>query len=130
MPDESFNILFVDDDEDCCELIIAMLHYSGVDYKVTVAPTPRQALDLLANKSFDLFIIDYSLPEMSGVDLCRRIRETYAKTPIIFYTATAQAQKRKEAMDAGANAYLVKPNDLDNIIETIKNLLSKQAISA
>jgi CheY-like chemotaxis protein len=124
MPD-SRNILFVDDDEDCCELIIAMLHYAGVNYNVIVAPTPQKALELMARQSFDLFVIDYSLPEMTGVDLCRRIRETDADTPIVFYTATAQPQKRREAMDAGANAYLIKPNDLDNIVDTIRKFLDK-----
>jgi len=122
---ESRNILFVDDDADCCDLIIAMLHYAGADYEVTVAPTPKQALDLLANKSFDLFVIDYSLPEMSGADLCRHIRKTDENTPVIFYTATAEAQKRSEALSAGANAYLIKPNDLDNIVDTIRSFLDK-----
>lgn len=69
-------------------------------------------------------MFDFNLPQMSGVDLCRHIRATDSKTPIVFYTATSQQSDRSAAMAAGASAYLVKPNDLENIVPTIENLLN------
>ncbi len=117
------NILCVDDDDDFCELIAAMLHYADTDYQLTSVATPHEALDLLTRKSFDLFIFDYNLPQMSGVELCRRIRAADPTTPIIFYTATSQQRDRDAAMAAGASIYLVKPNDLENVVPTIETLL-------
>ncbi|HXG83249.1 MAG TPA: response regulator [Pyrinomonadaceae bacterium] len=121
---ESFNILCVDDDKDFCDLITVMLRYADTDYKLTAVATPQEALDLLAHKSFDLFMFDYNLPHMTGVELCRRIRSTDSKTPIVFYTGTSEDDDRRAALEAGANAYLIKPNDIDNIVATIKNLLN------
>jgi CheY-like chemotaxis protein len=101
-----------------------MLHYADTDYKLTAVATPQEALDLLAHKSFDLFMFDFNLPNMNGVELCRRIRSTDQKTPIVFYTGTSQDGDRRAALDAGASAYLIKPNDIENIVPTIENLLN------
>ncbi len=120
---QSSDILCVDDDDDFCELITAMLRYADTDYQLTSVATPREALDLLAHKTFDLFIFDYNLPQMSGVELCRHIRAGDSETPIVFYTATSQQSDRNAALAAGASAYLVKPNDLENIVPTIETLL-------
>lgn len=119
----SSNILCVDDDDDFCELMTAMLHYAETDYKLTSVSTPREALDLLTHKTFDLLMFDFNLPQMSGVELCRRIRATGSLTPIVFYTGTSQPSDRSAALAAGASAYLIKPNDLENIVPTIENLL-------
>lgn len=118
------SILCVDDDDDFCELMTAMLHYADADYQLTSVSTPQEALDLLTHKKFDLLMFDFNLPQMSGVDLCRHIRAADSKTPIVFYTATSRQSDRSAAMAAGASAYLVKPNDLENIVPTIENLLN------
>ncbi len=112
---EISNILCVDDDADFCDLITVMLHYADKKYQLTTVSTPHEALNLLTHKSFDLFMFDYNLPNMSGVELCRHIRSSDAKTPIVFYTGTSRLSDRRAAFDAGASAYLIKPNDLDNI---------------
>ena len=121
---ESSNILCVDDDHDFCELMTAILHYADADYKLTSVATPREALDLLKHQTFDLLMFDFNLPQMSGVELCRQIRITDQATPIVFYTGTSQPGDRSAALAAGASAYLVKPNDFDNIVPTIENLLN------
>lgn len=120
---ESSNILCVDDDDDFCDLMTAMLHFADTNYQLTSVATPQEALDLLTHKAFDLFVFDYNLPQMSGVELCRRIRTTNPTTPIVFYTGTSQPSDRSAALAAGASAYLVKPNDIENIVPTIENLL-------
>jgi len=128
MQSVSPNILFVDDDKDSCELMNMMLLCAGADYETTSVATPFEALDLIAQKPFDLLVVDYKLPEMTGVELCRRIRETDKQTPILFFTGMASNDDRNVAIAAGANSYLVKPNDLDKFTDTVKQLLSaKQA---
>lgn len=121
---ESSNILCVDDDDDFCELMTAMLHFADAEYKLTSVETPQEALDLLPYKKFDLYMFDFNLPQMSGVELCRRIRSTDLATPIVFYTASSQPKDKSAAIAAGASAYLVKPNDLENIVPTIEKLLN------
>ena len=120
------NILFVDDDEDSCELMSAMLSYADADYKVTSVATPFEALNLIAQKPFDLFVVDYKLPEMTGVELCQHIRKTDKQTPILFFTGMASSNDRNVAIEAGANSYLIKPNDLDKFTDTVKQLLSER----
>jgi CheY-like chemotaxis protein len=121
----SVHILCVDDDTDSCELMDHLLTYREKDYILTAVSSPAEALNLIRQQSFDLYIFDYQLPEMSGVELCRRIRRTDAQTPILFFTAKAYPDDRKTAMQAGANEYLVKPDGLVNFKETVRRLLGK-----
>lgn len=125
MRNASPNILFVDDDADACELMSVMLSHTGTDYKTTSVAEPLEALKLITQKAFDLFVVDYKLPEITGVELCRRIRETDKQTPILFFTGMAGDGDRKNAIAAGATSYLVKPNDLDKFTETVKQLTSE-----
>ncbi|MCA1623315.1 MAG: response regulator [Acidobacteria bacterium] len=130
MQSVSSNILFVDDDEDSCELMSMMLLCAGADCETTAVATPLEALDLIAQKPFDLLVVDYKLPEMSGVELCRRIRKTDKQTPILFFTGMASSNDRNVAIAAGASSYLVKPNDLDKFTDTVKQLLSEKQSAA
>lgn len=120
------HILCVDDDDDFCELISLMLSLEDDSYAVTAVSTAREALALTESQSFDLYILDYALPEMTGVELCRKIRQTDSQTPILFYSAMAREIDRKKALAAGATEYLVKPNDLERLTETVKRHLNKR----
>ncbi|MDX6269913.1 MAG: hypothetical protein QOD28_1136 [Acidobacteriota bacterium] len=115
-------ILIVDDDPNSSELIELMLRYSDSEYEITSVRTPEAGLRLAAAQRFDLFLLDYRLPGMTGAEVCRRIRRTDAETPVMFFTGTAHERERREAMQAGANAYLVKPDDLKKLTETVKRL--------
>lgn len=120
-------ILCVDDDDDSCELMEIMLRQEDDGYEMTSASDARKALALIAGQSFDLYILDYSLPDTAGTELCRKIREIDSDTPIMFYTAMARPVDRQTAMAAGATEYLVKPNDLDRLTGTVRRLLNKKA---
>ncbi len=122
----NIHILCVDGDTDSRELIEHILNYKEKEYILTTVSTPCEAIDLIKIHSFDLYIFDYQLPEMSGVELCRHIRLTDRKTPVLFFTAKAYPDDRETAMQAGASDYLVKPNDLERFKETIKQLLGKR----
>ena len=118
-------ILYVDDDKDSRELVGTMLHFADPSYEVAAIESSEEAISLMAKQSFDLFIIDYALPEITGVELCRYIRKNNPDKPIMFLTAMAYPADREEGLKAGADEYLVKPNDVERIIETVNRLLDK-----
>lgn len=78
---------------------------------------------------FSLFIFDSVLPDGSGVELCRRVRQFNQRTPIIFYSGLAYEADIIKALRDGAQAYLVKPLDLSELIESIENLIGKSVES-
>jgi CheY-like chemotaxis protein len=118
-------ILYVDDNADSREVISLMLNIADDKYDVTTVDSADKAINLIKGQNYDLYILDYRLPEIDGIELCRQIRQFDTLTPIIFYSGAAYTAERERAIAAGANAYLVKPNDLDNLTETVKLLLSK-----
>ena len=116
-------ILYVDDDKDSCELVEFVIKGLSRNYEITTVGSSAEALALLNSQPFDLYILDYRLAEMNGVELCRRIRQTDDSTPVMFCTAMANQSAKENAMNAGANDYLVKPVDIDTFIESVENLL-------
>lgn len=120
-------ILCVDDDSDSCEIISLMLHSADENYRVTTTSGGNAALNMIADEPFDLYILDYRLPEMSGIDLCRLIRQSDAQTPIMFFTGMAREVDGKNALEAGATKFLVKPTDLDILTETVGELLNRNS---
>ena len=122
MPPPTPRILIIDDDPNCSELIDLMLQYSGTEYEITCAQTPEEGLRLAATQSFDLYLLDYRLPGVSGAEVCRTIRRMDAITPVMFFTGAAHERERREAMQAGANDYLIKPDDLGKLTGTVKRL--------
>jgi DNA-binding response OmpR family regulator len=121
MPPLTPRILIIDD-ANSSELVKVMLKYSDTAYEITVVQTPTEGLRLAAAQRFDLFVLDYFLPGMSGAEVCRTIRQTDADTPIMFFSGGAYEHERREAMQAGANDYLVKPDDLQKLTGTVKRL--------
>lgn len=119
-------ILCVDDNRDSVELLGTMLHQADDTYSVTAISHAEEALKIMERQTFDLYILDYALPEISGVELCRKVRERNKQTPIMFFTAMARADDQAEAIRAGADEYLVKPNDLAKLTETVERRLNKK----
>jgi DNA-binding response OmpR family regulator len=115
-------ILIIDDDPSSSELLELMLQYSGTEYEVTTVHTPEAGLYLAATQRFDLFLLDYRLPGMNGAEVCRVIRRMKIDAPVMFFTGAAYEHDRWEAMQAGANAYLIKPDDLQQLTGTVKRL--------
>jgi DNA-binding response OmpR family regulator len=115
-------ILCIDDNEDTCFMLKTLLGRSDLE-AVSVANT-EEALRLIQKEKFSLYIVDFQLPAMSGLEFCKEIRKRDAETPILIYTGAAYESDREAGMLAGANAYLVKP-DVDDIVPTIKRLLGR-----
>lgn len=119
-------ILCVEDDKDWCELLELMFEQTGENHQITTVSTVREALILIENISFDLYILDYVLPDGTGIEICREIRKTDPITPIMFYSAMARKIDIQAANEAGANEYLVKPDDIDSFVKTAKRLLNNK----
>lgn len=118
----SHRILCVEDDKDSLELLQFLLGKEG--FQVVSCLTSREALQLAERNSFSAIILDNRLADISGIEICREIRAYDKQTPIIFFTASAYPKDREAGMAAGANDYLVKPDDLERIAETINHLVS------
>ena len=125
-------ILYVEDDRDSCEMLGTMMSlYSDWKFSITAADSADAALPLMEKQAFDFYILGYKLPGISGVELCERIGSVDSETPIVFYTGLSPTADRLQALKAGANEFLVKPNNLIKLTETVKNLLcKKQSVAA
>jgi DNA-binding response OmpR family regulator len=85
--------------------------------------TAAQALSLIQRERFDLYLLDGWLPGLDGFELCRQMRAFDPHTPILFFSGAAYEADKKRGIEAGANAYVVKP-DVDGLVGTITQLVS------
>jgi DNA-binding response OmpR family regulator len=122
------HVLCIDDNEDTCSMLSVLLGLA--DYHVATAGTLAEGLNLARNQRFDLYLLDFRLPDGNGLQLCQAIRSFDQCTPIIFCSGRSNPQDRQEAMSAGAQAYLIKPIDPDVLKETIQWLLAKANYAA
>jgi two-component system phosphate regulon response regulator PhoB len=104
----SSRILVVDDDPDIRDVVSAMLEAVGL--VVTTRTSAEEALVTVQSEPFDLMVLDWNLPKMTGVELCRTIRRQLCMPlPVLFLTANASSQDMVEAFASGADDYVVKP---------------------
>ena len=116
-------ILCVEDDEDACELISFVLKQANYEVE---ACSKLDCLKLIHQEKFLAFILDNWLEGTSGVDICKEIRSFDSNTPIIFCSGEARQLEIDKALAAGANAYLVKPIDFEELTETVTKLIQEQ----
>ncbi|MFB3816620.1 MAG: sigma-54-dependent transcriptional regulator [Candidatus Methylomirabilales bacterium] len=118
------SILVVDDAPDTLEVLRRNLEAAG--YRVFTAPGVREALALLDAAAVDLVITDAKMPEVSGLDLVRHVRENLAETEVIMITGYASIEGAIEAVKTGAEAYLVKPFTDQELLEAVRGALEKR----
>ena len=123
MPSPKGRILYTEDDPDSRELVRYLFTRAG--YEVVCTENGPQALQLAKQERFDLFLVDNWLPDLTGVDLTLYIREFDQITPILFYSGAAFETDRRDALDAGAQAYLTKPYDFMRLIREAERLIGK-----
>lgn len=97
---------------------------SREDYEVDTAGTMEEACRLAEQKEYDLYVLDRRLPDATGLELCERLQEISPGVPCIFYSGDAYALHRREAIAAGAAAYVAKP-DIDGLIDAVQKLLAE-----
>jgi DNA-binding response OmpR family regulator len=85
--------------------------------------TATQALSLIQAEHFDLYLLDTWLPDLDGFELCRRMRDFDPHTPILFFSGAAYDADKKRGIEAGANAYVIKP-DVDGLLGSITQFVS------
>ena len=120
-------VLYVDDHDDSAEMLKLLL--APMDYEVVAAGTLDEALELARTQRFDLYVLDKRLPDGSGLELCRQLHQMSPTVPCIFYTGDAYEVHRREAEEAGADAYIPKP-DVDALLETVQKFLSESECTA
>ena len=113
-------VLCVDDDEDAREMLSELLKFSLIETRAV--GTAAQALSLIQTEHFDLYLLDAWLPDLDGVELCRRLRVLDAHTPVLFYSGAAYEEDKNRAFEAGANAYVNKP-DIYQLLGSVTELV-------
>jgi CheY-like chemotaxis protein len=116
-------ILCVDYSADNAEIIKFFLNESG--YQVRTCETGEAGLDLARRNDFALVMTEYRLPDMNGTDFCREVRKFNEQIPLVFFTASVQQWEKEEALASGAQAYLIKPDDLDKVAQTVGRLIEQ-----
>ena len=116
-------ILCVDDHEDTSEMLTLLL--AQEDYEVVTAVTVEEALKRAKSEEFDLYVLDKRLPDGNGLDLCKKLSAATPDVPCMFYTGDAYEVHRREAIAAGADCYVAKP-DIDGLIEGVRMLLAEK----
>ena len=120
-PDSTPRVLYIEDHEDTRELVTLVLEQRS--YEVVTGATIETGVALAGSQQFDLYLLDSWLPDGSGLDLCRQIREFDKATPILFYSAAAYEIDRAEAIESGAQAYLVKPSQPSELCQLVTSLI-------
>lgn len=122
MPDSKPRILYTEDNTDTRELVTLVLSLAGCE----VVGTDSEAFALTLAKSghFDLYLIDNRLANSTGEELCQRLREFDVKTPILFYSGSVYDSDKESALQNGAQGYLTKPAENQQLVNEVFRLIS------
>lgn len=120
------HILLVEDEEHLLKIIRLNLELEG--YAVTPAVTGIEALKEFRKNNFGLILLDVMLPEMNGFDVCEEIRKENKNVPILFLTAKGSGEDRVQGLKLGADDYLTKPFNLEELLLRVQILLKRNNI--
>jgi DNA-binding response OmpR family regulator len=113
-------VLIVDDDAATRDLVTDLLELEG--YAAQAAATGQSALTCVRGGQVDLILVDLLLPDMSGLDFCQQLRERqHSRVPIIVYSAASGGCWKENSLLAGADDYLAKPFDIDQLVERVRS---------
>ena len=116
------HILFAEDDDDTREIVQLALKVAG--FRVSATGNPAEALSLAANERFDALLLDNWMPELDGIELCRKIRSFRSNlTPILFCSGAVTQADIEAATQAGAQGYIAKPFDPDDLVKALRTAL-------
>ena len=121
-------VLLVEDDAELSAMLTGL--FSDEGYDVAVARDGQRALHLALTQSYDVMVLDRGLPAIEGLDLLGRLRRSGVSTPTLILSALANAADRVEGLDAGAEDYLGKPFDLDELLARLRGLLRRNDLPA
>lgn len=118
-----FKILVVEDDKNLRKLIVTCLEKAS--YTVFETHNGEEALDLMDKEYVDLIVTDIMMPEMDGYELIKSLREANYNTPILIITAKEDIEDKRQGFNLGADDYMVKPINIDELILRVKSLLRR-----
>ncbi|WP_252504928.1 response regulator transcription factor [Sporosarcina sp. Marseille-Q4943] len=117
----SDHILIIEDDYKIARIIQLELEYEG--YEVSIAHTGREGMALIENKKIDLVILDVMIPELNGMEVLRRIRQANNEIIVIMLTARSSVFDKVNGLDLGANDYMTKPFEIEELLARIRTNL-------
>jgi two-component system response regulator MprA len=120
-------LLIVDDDPELRQFLATELEVEG--YSCEEAGTGQQALLMIRNQSWDLVLLDWTLPDFSGVEVCRRMRQGGIASPVLMLTARDEVRERVEALDSGADDYLTKPFSIEELLARVRARLRRMELN-
>lgn len=116
-------ILLVDDEREMADPLSRLLTREG--YEVDIAYDGGRGSELVQHGHYDLLILDWMLPQQSGLEICQQLRSRGDITPVLFLTAKDTVDDRVHGLDAGADDYLVKPFELRELLARVRALLRR-----
>ena len=116
-------ILLVDDETELTDPLSKVLDHEG--YQVDVADNGKDGSELAQKNNYDLLILDWMLPEKSGLEICQEVRSRSLNTPVLFLTAKDTIDDRVLGLDAGADDYIIKPFELRELLARVRALLRR-----
>jgi DNA-binding NtrC family response regulator len=121
---ENARIIIIDDDESIRQVLKTILEEEG--YVVDTADTGKEAVLKTSEKAYNLALIDIRLPDIEGIDLILKIKDTTPRMRKIIVTGYPTIQNAMEAVDRQADAFILKPFDVERVLQTIREQLMKQ----
>jgi DNA-binding NtrC family response regulator len=122
---ETARVLIVDDDENIRKALAAVLEDEG--YLVEAVDTAKKGIEKTYGEFFNLALIDVRLPDMEGIELLAKMRITSPKIRKVVITGYPTLQNAISAVNKGADAYIIKPFDVEKMLQTVKDQLKKQS---
>ncbi|MCY9668442.1 response regulator transcription factor [Paenibacillus alginolyticus] len=122
------NILIIEDEDKIARLLEMELTYEG--YTVACASTGREGLNKALSGGFDVILLDIMLPVLSGLEVLRRLRETDKQTSVILLTARGATPDKVSGLDLGANDYMTKPFEIEEVFARIRSCLRNRMTNA
>jgi len=117
------NVLIVEDEKQIADSLRKSFEAEGHVCKVCY--DGECALDIISSQSFDIFLLDWRIPKVSGIEVCKRVRESNNQTPIILLTALSDIKNKIEAFNYGADDYITKPFSFEEVLARINAVVRR-----
>src|SRR5246127_5274367 len=118
-------ILLVEDERKVASFIARALRENS--YAVDIAESGEKALELSTDVTYDAILLDVRLPGLSGIQVCRELRQQGMEAPVLMLTARGLVEQRVEGLDAGADDYLTKPFSIDELLARVRALIRRRS---
>ncbi len=121
-------LILIDDDEELASSLKFALEEN--DWRVEVAHTGRDGLQLLKSFSYDAILLDWHLPDMTGLQVCKQFRAQAGVTPIVFLTGANGLDNKEAGLDMGADDYITKPFEMRELLARLRSVLRRASNAA